>query len=89
MGNYNLKSGILRCDNCYSILKMTINPSYPDVYVNLDCKCVNAKLPIKNMLAELKKGTPFKIFCNKCKKEDKNSKYCHDCNHIYCHSCIK
>jgi hypothetical protein len=89
MGNYNLKSGILRCDNCYSILKMTINPSYPDVYVNLDCKCVNAKLPIKNMLTELKKGIPFKIFCNKCKKEDKNSKYCHDCNHIYCHSCIK
>ena len=89
MGNYNLKTSILRCENCYSIRKMTISPNYPNVFVNLDCKCNNSRVTIQNFLAELKKGSPFKISCQICKKEDKNSIYCQEYSHIYCHSCMK
>ena len=88
MGNFNLKTCILRCDICYSLRKMTINPGYPDVNVCLECRCDNAQVTIKNMISELKKGTPYKIICDTCKKEEKNSYYCNDCNHIYCNKCM-
>ena len=89
MGNYNLKTSILRCENCYLIKKMTISPNYPNIFVNLDCTCNSSRVIIQNFLAELKKGTSYKISCQICKKEDKNSIYCHQYNHIYCHSCMK
>ena len=89
MGNYNLKSHILRCDNCYSIKKMTIFPSVPNSYINLECRCNETKETLQNFLFQLNKGSPYKIICQICKKEFKNSFYCHDCNHIYCQTCIK
>ena len=89
MGNYNLKSGIFRCENCFSIYKMSIDPGLPESYVNLDCKCCTNRTSIKNFLSELSKGSKPKIKCNTCrKKEDKNWSYCHDCDHIFCHKCI-
>ena len=89
MGNYNLKSSILRCQNCFSIRKMTINPGFPQTFVNSECKCDVSNIPLKQFLEELGKGIHFKIICKICKKEDKNSSYCHNCNHIYCPSCLK
>ena len=90
MGNFNLKSGIFRCKNCYSICRITISPSYPESYVNLHCKCSESRTSIKNFLNELTKGPKMKIICYTCqKKDDKNSSYCDDCNHIYCNKCIK
>ena len=89
MGNYNLKSSILRCQNCSAIRKMTIIPGIPNTFVNCECKCDTSKILIQNFLSELKKGAHYKFICIICKKEDKSSYYCHECNHLYCSSCIK
>lgn len=89
MGNYNLKSQILRCKNCSSIKKITIDPSVPQSFVSLECKCDISRIFLQNFLKELTKGESYKINCVICKKEDKNSYYCHSCNHIYCPKCIK
>ena len=92
MGNYNLKSGIFRCDNCYSIYQMSIEPGLPESFVNLDCKCSTSRTSIKNFLSELSKSSKDKLKCvdPKCKiKDEKNLSYCHDCDHIYCNKCLK
>ena len=89
MGTYNLKSDILRCQNCYSIRKMTINPGVPQSFVNSECKCDVSNITLKQILEELNKGIPYKIICKICKKEDKNSSFCSNCNHTYCSLCIK
>ena len=90
MGNYNLKSGVFRCENCFSIYKIKIIPCLPESNVILYCKCITAQKTVKNFLLELNKGTKYKIECFQCKKlEDKNALYCNDCNHIYCIKCIK
>ena len=89
MGNYNLKSGIFRCDNCYSIYKMKILPHLPESEVNLECKCITFNKPIKTFLSELKQNKKNKINCFYCKNiDEKNSFYCYDCAHIYCQKCI-
>ena len=92
MGNYNLKSGVFRCDNCSNIYRMTIEPGLPESFVNLDCKCSTSRTSIKNFLSELSKGTKQKILCFGCRKQKKENKnptlYCNDCNHIYCQKCI-
>ena len=90
MGNYNLKSGVFRCENCLSIYKIKIIPCLPESDVILQCKCISTQKTVKNFLLELNKGTKYKIECFQCKKlEDKNALYCNDCNHIYCIKCIK
>ena len=89
MGNYNLKAQIIRCDNCYSIRKMTISPSVPNSFINLECKCGESRETLQNFLFQLNKGSLYKIICYNCRKEFKNSSYCHDCNHIYCSTCLK
>ena len=90
MGNYNLKSGVFRCENCFSIYKIKIIPCLPESDVILQCKCISTQKTVKNFLLELNKGTKYKIECFQCKKlEDKNALYCNDCNHIYCIKCIK
>ena len=88
MGNYNLKSNILRCENCYSIRKFTIEPGSSNVFVNSECKCDISRNTLQNFLLELNEGSQYKIMCKICKTEEKNSFYCQDCNHIYCSSCI-
>ena len=89
MGNYNLKSGIFRCENCFSIYRMTIEPGLPESYINLECKCSTSRISIKNFLIELTKGTKCKPKCYECQKNDeKNTSYCEDCNHLYCGKCI-
>ena len=90
MGNYNLKSGVFRCENCFSVYRIKIIPQLPESEVILQCKCITTQKTVKNFLSELNKGTKNKIKCFQCKKlEDKNASYCNDCNHIYCNKCIK
>ena len=89
MGNYNLKSGVYRCQNCYSILKISISPSLPESSLILECKCSLSNITIKNFLSELTKASKSKIFCFECStKEEKKLLFCYDCNHIYCSKCI-
>ena len=88
MGNYNLKSNILRCQNCYSIRKMTIESSSSNVFVNSECRCDISRDTLENFLLELNKGPQYKIICKICGDEERNAFYCQDCNHIYCPSCI-
>ena len=90
MGNFNLKSGIFRCQNCYSIYRIKIILAYPESYANLHCKCSTSKTTIKAFIAELTKGPKMKIICGQCqKRDDKIYSYCNDCNHTYCSTCIK
>ena len=88
MGNFNLKINVLRCENCYSIRRITIDPNVPHSFINLECRCNTSRKNLQNFLNELRKGIQLKINCNNCKKEDKNSLYCNNCNHIYCSKCI-
>ena len=90
MGNYNLKSGVFRCENCFSIYKMIINPNFPECEVLLECKCIKIKKTIKDFLSELNNNKKYKINCFQCKKkEKKDALYCNNCSHIYCNKCIK
>ena len=91
MGNYNLKSGVFRCNNCFSIYKIIINPIFPESEVLLECKCIKIKKLVKDFLSELKNNKKYKIYCFQCnnKQEDKNSFYCNNCSHIYCNKCLK
>ena len=90
MGNFNLKSGIFRCQNCFSIYRIKIILSYPESYVNLHCKCSTSQTSIKAFMTELTKGPKMKVICCQClKKDEKTYSYCNDCNHIYCNKCIK
>ena len=89
MGNYNLKSDIYRCQNCYSILKISISPSLPESDLILECKCSLSNMALKNFLSELTQSSKHKILCTAChSKEEKNDFFCYDCNHIYCNKCI-
>ena len=88
MGNFNLKINVLRCENCYSIRRIAIEPNVPHSFINLECRCNTSRKNLQNFLNDLRKGIQLKITCNNCKKEDKNSLYCNNCNHIYCSKCI-
>ena len=90
MGNFNLKSGIFRCQNCFSIYRIKIIISQPESFVNLHCKCTTSQTTIKAFMTELTKGPKMKPICCQCQKMDEKAySYCNDCNHIYCNKCIK
>ena len=89
MGNYNLKSKVLRCENCYSLLRMTIDPQLPESYIITKCRCKESKITLKDFLFEITKGSSYKVKCFNCDKEDKNICYCNECDHLYCSSCLK
>ena len=93
MGNYNLKSNILRCEKCFSIFRMKIDPGLPESYVDQECKCTTTRTSIKNFLSELTKNTKYRLKCVDCRsktkeEKDKNALYCNDCSNIYCDKCI-
>ena len=93
MGNYNLKSNVLRCEKCFSIFRMKIDPGLPESFVDQECQCTTTRTSLKNFLSELSKSNKYKLKCVDCRSKtkedkDKNTSYCNDCGHIYCDKCI-
>lgn len=39
MGSLTIKNKILRCENCFMLKKITIEPNYPQTTINSECIC--------------------------------------------------
>ena len=89
MGNFDIKSKSLRCEKCFSIRRITIEPKYPFSELQLECRCGGSRISIHHYLSELGKGEIFRIKCHKCRREEKSNIYCYDCKCIYCTKCLK
>ena len=91
MGNkyYNLKSNTLRCENCFLMRRLSLEPKLPQSYIILECNCGSSRINIQHFLSELHKGNNYKTQCYKCSKEDNKLSYYNDCNHLLCENCSK
>ena len=89
MGNFNINSKTIRCEKCYSIRRITIEPKYPFPELQLECRCGGSRINIHHFLSELGKGDIYRIKCHKCFREQKTNMYCNDCKCIYCSNCLK
>ena len=87
--NFNLQSNTLRCENCFSLRRMTIEPKLPQSFIIFECRCGSSRINMQHFLSELHKGNFYKVQCYKCSKEDKNSIYCNNCNYLLCSSCYQ
>ena len=89
MGSLTIKNKVLRCEKCFMLKKVTIEPNYPQTNVSCECCCGIKKDSIVNFLTELQKEEQFKVKCNFCGKEPKHPSYCTGCRRTYCSTCIK
>ena len=89
MGNFNIKHKLVRCEKCFSIRKITIEPKFPQTEILLECRCEPKRINLENYISELHKNELYKIKCGECGKEDHKSMYCHNCSHILCTNCFK
>ena len=89
MGSLTIKNKVLRCEKCFMLKKVIIEPNYPQTNVSCECCCGIKKDSIVNFLTELQKEEQFKVKCNFCGKEPKHPSYCTGCRRTYCSTCIK
>ena len=89
MGNLAIKNKVLRCEKCFMLKKITIEPDYPQTTVCTECNCGCKNQSILSFTNELKKEEQFKIKCSFCGKEQKHHSYCTGCRRTYCNNCIK
>jgi hypothetical protein len=89
MGSLTIKNKVLRCEKCFMLKKVTIEPNYPQTNVSCECSCGIKKDSILNFVKELQKEDQFKVKCNFCGKEPKHPSYCTGCRRTYCSTCIK
>ena len=89
MGSLNIKNKVLRCEKCFMLKKVTIEPNYPQTNVSCECSCGIKKESIVEFTKELQKEEQYKIKCNFCGKEPKYPSYCTGCRRTYCSTCIK
>ena len=87
--NFNLQSNTLRCENCFSLRRMSIEPKLPQSFIIFECRCGSSRINMQHFLSEFHKGNFYKVQCYKCSKEDKNSQYCNNCNYLLCLSCYQ
>lgn len=87
--NFNLQSNTLRCENCFSLRRMSLEPKLPQSFIIFECRCGSSRINIQHFLSEFHKGNFYKVQCYKCSKEDKNSIYCNNCNYLLCSSCYQ
>ena len=88
MGGLEVSNKYLRCPICLEIKRITIEPTYPESKVKMNCKCSEKEMNLYEYLKDLKKNSTFKIKCAKCQTEDpKDPKYCYQCKKIYCSKC--
>ena len=89
MGSLTIKNKVLRCEKCFMLKKVIIEPNYPQSNVSCECSCGVKKDSIVNFTKELQKEEQFKIKCNFCGKEPHHPSYCTGCRRTYCSTCIK
>ena len=87
MGSLTIKVKILRCEKCFMLKKLLIEPNYPNSTVLSECNCGFSRTPILSFTNALKNPELFIIKCFFCKKEPKHPLYCIGCRRIYCNTC--
>lgn len=87
--NFNLQSNTLRCQNCFSLRRMSLEPKLPQSFIIFECRCGSSRINMQHFISEFHKGNFYKVQCYKCSKEDKNSLYCNDCKYLLCPSCYQ
>ena len=89
MGSLTIKNKILRCETCFMLKKITIEPNYPQTNINFQCSCGSNRQSIISFTKDLQKEEVFKIKCSFCGKEAKHPQYCTGCRRTYCNVCVK
>ena len=87
MGNFSIKAKILRCETCFMLKKLLIEPSCPDSTIVSECSCGFTRTTIKSFVDEIKKKEIYELKCDLCKKEVKQALYCIKCRRLYCNTC--
>ena len=89
MGSLTIKNKALRCEKCFMLKKITIEPNYPQSTVCSECFCGFTRQPLLFFIKDLQKEELFKIKCSFCGKEPKHPSYCTGCRRTYCTTCKK
>ena len=90
MSNSLIQNKLLRCEVCFMLRKIIIEPDYPQTTVSLECLCGEFREDLDVFVSELLQNANINFICGSCGKEDpKNSIYCDGCHKIYCESCSK
>ena len=79
----------LRCETCFMLRKIIIEPNYPETSVCLECICGEFREDLDVFISELLQDENIDLICVNCGKEDSNIIYCEGCHKIYCESCSK
>ena len=87
MGNFSIKAKILRCETCFMLKKLLIEPSCPDSTIVSECSCGFTRTTIKSFVDEIKKKEIYELKCDLCKKEVKQALYCIKCRRLCCNTC--
>ena len=87
MGSLTIKVKILRCEKCFMLKKLFIEPNHPNSTVLSECSCGFSRTPILSFTNALKNPELYTIKCFFCKKEPKHPLYCIGCRRIYCNTC--
>ena len=89
MGSLVIKNKALRCEKCFMLKLITIEPDYPQTTVSSKCICGSNRQTIMSFTKDLLKEEQFKIKCFFCGKLAMHSQYCTGCRRIYCNICLK
>ena len=87
MGSLTIKNKALRCEKCFMLKKIIIEPSYPKSTIYYQCFCGGYRIELVTFVNELLKEEAYKITCSFCLKEPKHPLYCTGCRKIYCNTC--
>ena len=87
MENLRIKNLFLRCEKCFMVKQITIEPDYPKSTICCECSCGISRHPLIPFLSDLQREEIYKIKCSFCGKEPKNPIYCTECHRTYCSTC--
>ena len=87
MGSLTIKNKLLRCEKCFMLKLITIEPNYPQTTVCSECFCGFTRQSLLSFSKDLQKEELFKIKCSFCSKEPKHPSYCTGCRRTYCTTC--
>ena len=87
MGSLTIKNKLLRCEKCFMLKLITIEPDYPQTTVCSECFCGLTRQSLLSFTKELTKEEQFKVKCSFCRKEPKHPSYCTGCRRTYCTTC--
>ena len=83
----SIDSKILRCQKCFMVKQIIIEPNYPQTTISSECHCGILRQTIVSFMKELQKGELYVVKCSFCKKHPKHPLYCTGCRRTYCKSC--